>query len=38
MSRTAQQSDGEVVTTWARPELIVLGVLAVAAVVAAVLR
>ena len=33
-----QQSDGEVVTTWARPELTVIGVLAVVAVLAALFR
>lgn len=38
MSQYGEQSGGEVVNTWARPELILLGVLAVAAVVAAVLR
>ncbi|MGW7684333.1 PH domain-containing protein [Kribbella sp. NPDC054772] len=32
------QADGEVVTEWARPELIVLGVLAVVAVVSAIVR
>jgi hypothetical protein len=34
----AAASDGDVVTEWARPELIALGVLAVVAIVAAVVR
>lgn len=38
MEQYAGKSDGEVVTAWARPELIVLAVLAVIAVVAGFLR
>jgi hypothetical protein len=38
MDAYAKTSEGEVVTEWARPELIVIGVLAVIAVVAAILR
>jgi hypothetical protein len=38
MEQYGDQSDGEVVTTWARPELTVIGVLAVVAVVAALFR
>lgn len=34
----ADQSNGDVVTSWARPEVIALGVLAVIAIVAAVVR
>jgi len=38
MNQYGEQAGGEVVSTWARPELILLGVLAVVAVVAAFLR
>ncbi|MFG1814719.1 PH domain-containing protein [Kribbella sp. NPDC049174] len=38
MEQYAAKSHGEVVTTWARPELAVIGALAVVAVVAALLR
>jgi hypothetical protein len=38
MNQYGEQAGGEVVTTWARPELITIGVLAVVAVVAALLR
>lgn len=38
MEQFSTTSDGEVVTAWARPELIVLGVLAIIAVVSAILR
>jgi hypothetical protein len=38
MAQYGEQSDGEVVTSWARPELIIMGVLAVVAIVAALLR
>ncbi|MEV5963388.1 PH domain-containing protein [Kribbella sp. NPDC051952] len=38
MNQYGDQSGGEQVTAWARPELIVIGVLAVAAVVAALVR
>ena len=38
MEQYGAKSDGDVRTTWARPELIVIGVLAVVAIVAAVLR
>jgi len=38
MDQYGEQPDGEVVTTWARPELIVIGLLAVVAVVAALSR
>ncbi len=38
MNQYGGRSDGELVTTWARPELILIGVLAVIAIVAAVLR
>ena len=38
MEQFSATSDGEVVTAWARPELIVLGVLAIIAVVSAILR
>jgi hypothetical protein len=32
------QSQGEVITSWAKPELIAIGVLAVVAIVAALVR
>ena len=38
MEQYGAKSDGDVRTTWARPELIVIGVFAVVAIVAAVLR
>lgn len=38
MNQYGEQAGGEVVTSWARPELIAIGVLAVVAVVAALLR
>jgi len=38
MEQYGEQSTGEVITTWARPELIALGVLAAIAIVAALLR
>jgi hypothetical protein len=38
MDQYSATSEGEVVTAWARPELIVLGVLAIIAVVSAILR
>lgn len=38
MNQYGEQAGGEVVSTWARPELILLGVLAVVAIVAAFLR
>lgn len=38
MNQYGDQSDGEPVTTWALPELILLGVLAVVAIVAALIR
>jgi hypothetical protein len=38
MSQYGEQSDGDVVTTWARPELIALGALAVVAVLTALFR
>ncbi|MEU4294327.1 PH domain-containing protein [Kribbella sp. NPDC026596] len=38
MEQHGAKSDGDVRTTWARPELIVIGVLAVVAIMAAVLR
>jgi len=38
MSQYGEQPDGDVVTTWARPELIALGALAVVAVLTALFR
>jgi hypothetical protein len=38
MEQYGEQSGGEIVTTWARPELTIIGVLAAIAIVAAVLR
>lgn len=38
MTQYGEQSSGEVVTTWALPELIAIGVLAAVAIVAALLR
>jgi hypothetical protein len=38
MEQYGEQSDGEVVTTWARPELAAIGLLAVVAVLAALYR
>ena len=38
MEQYGDQSGGEVVTSWARPELTIIGVLAVVAVLAALFR
>ena len=38
MGQYGEQSDGEVVTSWARPELTIVGVLAAIAIVAALVR
>jgi hypothetical protein len=38
MTQYSEQSDGEVVTSWARPELTIVGVLAAVAIVAAFFR